>query len=104
MTRNRAIEFLLLVLALIPFALIAVTAWHIWILGQSKDLWYAPAWGLVLLQLAALFAFSAHVLFNKSIAQEERSDWLLRIVAFQQVSMLGYWVKHVWGAPSNLRP
>ena|SRR4249919_4034070 len=104
MQRNRAIEILLLALAALPLALIAVTAVRVWIFGAPKDLWYAPDWYLVFLQVAAIFSFSAHVLSNKRLAAGDPNHWLLRILVFQQASMFSYWVKHVWGAPSNLRP
>jgi hypothetical protein len=104
MQRNRAIEIFLLALAVLPLALIAVTAARVWIFGAPKDIWYAPAWHLVFLQVAAIVSFSAHVLSNKRLAAGDPNHWLLQILVFQQASMFSYWIKHVWGAPSNLRP
>jgi len=103
MTRQRAVEIGLLLLALLPLCLIATMAVRIWVLGAPLELWHAPAWGLYLLQVFALFGFAFHVLDNKQLRDGQHSYWLWQIFLCQQVAMLSYWFKHVWGQPSRLR-
>ena len=104
MTRQRVIEIGLVLLALLPLFAIAIMAVRIWIFGAPIELWHAPAWGLYLLQVFALFGFSFHVLDNKHLEDGQHSHWLWQIFLYQQVAMFSYWFKHVWGQPSKLRP
>ena len=104
MRRHRAIEVSLLLIALLPIIVLAVMAVRIWAFGAPIDLWHAPAWGLYLSQAFALFGFALHVLDNKQLAEGESSHWLWEILLYQQVAMISYWVKHVRGQPSRLRP
>ncbi len=103
MTRQRAIEVALLLLALLPLSILAALSVRIWLLGAPIELWHAPAWGLYLLQVFALLGFAFHVLDNRQL-EGQHSHWLWQIFLYQQVAMLSYWFKHVWGQQSRLRP
>lgn len=104
MTRHKFVEVSLLLLTLAPLILVAGMAIRIWVLGAPVELWTAPAWGLYLLQVCAISAFAFHILDNSRLGQGGFDHWLTQIVLFQQVAMISYWAKHVWGQSPSLRP
>lgn len=97
--RHKAIEIGLLLVGLAPLVALAVAVFRMWVLGAPPELWSAPAWGLYLLQVAALGAFAFHVIDNTRLEKAESSHWLIQVVLFHQIGMLSYWVQHVWGQP-----
>jgi hypothetical protein len=103
MTRHKIVVVGLLLLAVLPILVVAVMAVRIWVFGAPLELWRAPAWGLYLLQVAALFGFALHILGNKHFQGGQSGHWLLELVLYHQVTMLKYWVQHVWHEPRKLR-
>ena len=104
MTRYRTVEIGLLLLALVPLCLLALMAVRICFFGAPVELWHASAWGLYLLQVFALSGFAFHVVANKQLEERQHSHWLWQIFLYQQLAMLSYWFKHVWGQAPQLRP
>jgi hypothetical protein len=87
-----------------PLCALAAMAVRIWVSGAPIELWRAPAWGLYLSQVFALFGFAFHVMGNKQLKNHQHSHWLWQIFLYQQAAMLSYWFKHVSGQASKLRP
>ena len=105
MKRNRGLEMLLLLLAALPLAAMAFAALHIWFNGETQELnWKTPTWSLVAIQIVALVAFFSHLAQNEALAEDESSQWSLEFLLYQNIGMLNYWVKHVWGQSTRPRP
>jgi len=91
------LEYLLLVLALVPMGLAAAAVLLIRVNGETERLnWESTAWPLVGAQVVALVAHMLHAATNRNLGELERSNALWNMLLFQNVGLLGYWFRHVW--------
>ena len=98
MSRNRLLKILLLALAVLPCAIVAVAAVHIWLSGETEIFnWQSKIWPVVTLQLAAIAAFWAHASSNNRLAPGELGNWIFQFIVYIPFGMLSYWVKYVGG-------
>ena len=98
MSRNRLLKVLLLALAALPCAIVAATAIHIWLSGETETFsWQSKIWPVVVLQLAAIGAFLAHASSNNRLAPGELGNWIFQFIAYIPFGMLSYWAKYVGG-------
>lgn len=85
----------MLMLALGPVA-VAVIACAVHWLTQPAWRLDEPLWGLVVAQVVAIAAFSAHAASNEAVIREDAvGHWVFEFVTMQTVAMVGYWRKHL---------
>lgn len=63
--------------------------------ATTADDWHEPIWPVVILSIASIFAFTAHVLNNKSLRSGESDYWITRFLIMNFIGMLEYWWQHV---------
>ena len=96
MAHHRLLKALLLALAVLPCAIVAVMAAHIWLSGETETFnWQSKIWPVVVLQLGAIGAFWAHASTNKQLAPGELGNWIFQFIVYIPFGMLSYWEKHV---------
>ena len=104
MKRYRSFEFLLLALAVAPLAILTFYAIRILINGETPELnWQTSTWGLVFLQVCALIGYAVHLSSNPRLTENQLSNWAWELLLYQNISMIIYWFKEVWGQPFRLR-
>ena len=105
MASNRLSKILLLVLAVAPTVIVTLAAAYLLLAGETASFnWHTKVWPVVIIQIVAIVAFSFHADSNKSLAPGDSREWILEFVVLIPFGMTRYWVKHVWGQPSRVRP
>jgi hypothetical protein len=101
MSLNRPLQIPLLVLAVLPCFVVAVSSrCGYGCNGETPTLdWHSSIWPVVALQVAAIIAFSVHAASNNRLAGNEVAERVLEFVVFIPFGMLSYWNKHVWDQP-----
>lgn len=96
--RSQPGQMMLLVLALLPSAIVAVIAVHIWLSGDAASYdWQSKIWPVVILQAVSIAAFWLHACSNERLAPGELGEWILQFIVYIPFGMISYWKEHVWG-------
>ena len=96
--RSKLGQMTLLVLAVLPSAIVAVMAVHIWLSGDATIYdWQSKIWLVVILQVVSIAAFWMHAGSNKRLAHGEFGGWILQFIVYIPFGMIRYWNEHVWG-------